>query len=92
MMNENLKMDINKVFSTSVRTLTAIFVSLFAITYSFSQEVNATIDSTSIKIGEQITYSIQVETDSTNVVVFPEGQTFAPMEMVESLLADTTRL
>ena len=44
------------------------------------------------KIGEQITYSIQVETDSTNVVVFPEGQTFAPMEMVESLLADTTRL
>lgn len=92
MMNENLKMNINKVFSTSVRTLTAIFVSLFAITYSFSQEVNATIDSTSIKIGEQITFSIQVETDSTNVVVFPEGQTFAPMEMVESLLADTTRL
>ena len=50
MMNENLKMNINKVFSTSVRTLTAIFVSLFAITYSFSQEVNATIDSASIKM------------------------------------------
>ena len=59
---------------------------------SFAQQpkVNAEIDSTSIKIGEQVIYSIQVETDSTNLVVFPEGQTFDPMEMVESLGADTT--
>jgi len=59
---------------------------------SFAQQpkVNAEIDSTSIKIGEQVIYSIEVETDSTNLVVFPEGQTFDPMEMVESLGADTT--
>ncbi len=59
---------------------------------SFAQQakVNAEIDSTSIKIGEQIIFSIEVETDSTNLVVFPEGQTFKPMEMVESLGADTT--
>lgn len=59
---------------------------------SFAQQpiLNAEIDSTSIKIGEQVIYSIEVETDSTNLVVFPEGQTFDPMEMVESLEADTT--
>ena len=38
---------------------------------SFSQ-VTSAIDSTSIKIGEQITYHIQVETDTTSLVVFPE--------------------
>ncbi|OEY72156.1 BatD family protein [Salegentibacter salarius] len=61
---------------------------------SFAQQpkVDAEIDSTSIKIGEQVIYRIEVETDSTNLVVFPEGQTFDPMEMVESLGADTTTI
>jgi LPXTG-motif cell wall-anchored protein len=53
-------------------------------------QINAEIDSSSIKIGEQIIFSIEVETDSTDLVVFPEGQTFDPMEMVESLGTDTT--
>ncbi|SEP85608.1 hypothetical protein SAMN05421824_0501 [Hyunsoonleella jejuensis] len=57
---------------------------------SFAQ-VTSSIDSTSIKIGEQITYNIQVETDSTNLVVFPEGQTFAPLEMIESYAIDTVK-
>ena len=83
-----------------IRALTTITISkaasllLFLLLsfQSFAQQpkVNAEIDSTSIKIGEQIIYSIEVETDSTNLVVFPEGQTFDPMEMVESLGADTT--
>ena len=54
-------------------------------------QVTATIDSTSIKIGEQITYKVQVETDTTNVVVFPEGQTFLPLEMIQSYAIDTTK-
>jgi hypothetical protein len=58
---------------------------------SFSQELTSSIDSTSIKIGEQITYNIQVETDSTDLVVFPEGQTFMPLEMIESYKVDTTK-
>ncbi len=58
--------------------------------FSFSQ-VKSTIDSTSIKIGEQITYHIQVETDSTKLVVFPEGQTFSPLEMIESYDVDTLK-
>lgn len=57
---------------------------------SFAQ-VTSSIDSTSIKIGEQIIYNIQVETDSTNLVVFPEGQTFTPMEMIESYAIDTIK-
>lgn len=57
---------------------------------SFAQ-VTSSIDSTSIKIGEQITYNIQVETDSTNLVVFPEGQTFMPLEMIESYAIDTIK-
>lgn len=54
-------------------------------------QVTSSIDSTSIKIGEQITYKIQVEIDTTNLVVFPEGQTFMPLEMIESYKIDTTK-
>ena len=57
--------------------------------FSFSQ-VTSSIDSTSIKIGEQITYNIQVEADTTDFVVFPEGQTFMPLEVIESYKVDTT--
>ncbi|MDT0676422.1 LPXTG cell wall anchor domain-containing protein [Autumnicola musiva] len=45
-----------------------------------------------MKIGEQIKYSISVETDSTDLVVFPEGNTFLPLEVVESITTDTSRI
>ena len=54
-----------------------------------NSKVSSEIDTTSIKIGEQIQYKITVETDSTNIVHFPEGQTFSPLETVEALLTDT---
>ncbi len=57
-----------------------------------AQQVEASIDTASIRIGEQIRYSVAVETDSTDLVVFPEGQTFSPLEMVESFAADTNRV
>lgn len=59
---------------------------------AFSQEVKAAVDTTSIRIGEQVRYNIAVETDSVDLVVFPEGQTFSPMEMVESYPVDTNRI
>ena len=37
--------------------------------------VEVSLDTLAIKIGEQIQYTISVETDSTSVVHFPEGQT-----------------
>ncbi|WP_147437217.1 DUF4381 domain-containing protein [Ulvibacter antarcticus] len=56
---------------------------------SFSQ-VTSSIDSTSVKIGEEIQYSIQVMVDTTDVVIFPEGQSFLPLEVIESYKIDTT--
>lgn len=57
---------------------------------SFSQ-VTSEVDTTKIRIGEQINYKIKVEADSSALVVFPEGQTFMPLEAVEASEVDTTR-
>ncbi len=54
-------------------------------------QVSASIDSSKIKIGEQIKYQIEVKTDPEELVIFPEGETFSPLELVESLDADTLR-
>lgn len=71
---------------------TAVFSMLFFLCSFFSfGQVTASVDSTSIKIGEQITYHIQVETDTTSLVVFPEGQTFTPLEVIESYKVDTLK-
>ena len=56
-----------------------------------SPELKSEIDTVQIRIGEQIIYKITVETDTTSVVFFPEGQTFSPLETVEAFKADTTR-
>lgn len=71
----------------------SVFISIFFILFSFFSfsQVSSTIDSTSIKIGEQITYHIQVEANKNDLVVFPEGQTFLPLEMIESYAIDTLR-
>ena len=58
----------------------------------FAQEVTTSIDTTQIKIGEQIKYRIEVKADNGAQVVFPEGQTFLPLEMVEAYAIDTTKL
>jgi len=77
---------------TVVGLPTSVFFSMLFFLFSFSSfsQVRSSIDSTSIKIGEQITYKIEVETDTLNLVVFPEGQTFSPLEMIESYQIDTT--
>lgn len=68
--------------------LTFIFVFLFSLT-GFSQ-VKAVLDTTSIKIGEEIKYAIEVLADSSSTVLFPEGQTFLPLEVIEFYPTDTT--
>lgn len=73
---------VNKIALSFVLVLTSWFL---------NAQVTSAIDSTSIKIGEQITYRIQVETDTTSLVVFPEGQTFSPLEMIESYKVDTLK-
>ncbi|WP_224488435.1 hypothetical protein [Robertkochia flava] len=52
-------------------------------------KVSSYADTTSIRIGEQIEFRIEVETDTVNPVFFPEGQTFLPLEVVEAYPIDT---
>ena len=62
---------------------------LVLIGVSASAQVKASVDSTTIKIGEALLYSLEVEADSTAVVVFPESQTFGAMEVIENYKTDT---
>jgi len=54
-------------------------------------QVKSATDVSEIKIGEQITFQIEVETDSTDLVVFPEGAKFLPLEVIETYDIDTTK-
>ena len=67
--------------------LTVVFAIYSVLSYS---QVTTNIDRDTIKIGEQITYKIEVEADTTDFVAFPEGQSFLPLEVVESFKVDTT--
>ena len=62
---------------------------LFATSSQAQDDVRATIDSTSILIGQQINYKIEVLANDGEAVVFPEGQTFNPLEVIESYKIDT---
>ncbi len=56
-----------------------------------SPNIKTKVDTTSIKIGEQVIWTVTVDTDSTAQVIFPDGQTFSPLETVEAFATDTTR-
>ncbi|WP_460220204.1 hypothetical protein [Psychroserpens sp. MEBiC05023] len=82
----NIRVKFQKLKVISLYTL--MFCLLPFVMYS---QVGSSVDTTKIRIGEQITYKIQVEADTTDLVVFPEGQTFTPLEMIESYEVDTTK-
>ncbi|PWK25680.1 BatD family protein [Maribacter polysiphoniae] len=54
-------------------------------------KISSAVDTTFIKIGDQLKFKVTVEVDSTDMVIFPEGQTFSPLETVEAFATDTTR-
>ncbi|TQI69204.1 hypothetical protein JM79_0075 [Gramella sp. Hel_I_59] len=86
-------MDLNKI-STYRQIILRYLPGLLAILLFqniSAQQVTSSIDSTSIRIGEQITYKIEVNSNPEDLVVFPEGEKFSPLEMVESLQPDTIR-
>ena len=64
---------------------------LLAFPMLYAQEVKVETNTKNIKIGEQIQYKVSVETPADTPVYFPEGQTFAPLEMVKTRAADTLR-
>lgn len=90
-MNYNLRHIPIKTSRFTLRASSVLSFLFFLFSIFSSAQVKSSIDSTKIKIGEQITYKIEVEADTTDLVVFPEGQTFTPLEMIESYKPDTTR-
>ncbi|MDC7994876.1 LPXTG cell wall anchor domain-containing protein [Altibacter sp. HG106] len=69
---------------------------IIAVLLSFASEgmlaqVESSVDTTLIRIGEEIQYTIEVSADTTDLVLFPEGQSFAPLETIESYKTDTLR-
>ncbi|UWX54816.1 hypothetical protein NYZ99_18885 [Maribacter litopenaei] len=63
----------------------------FKVSAQENPQINTSVDTTYIKIGEQIHWKVSVDVDSTDQVIFPEGQTFSPLETVEAFATDTTR-
>ncbi len=71
-----------------------IFLIIFISFNSWGQEevtLTVAVDSTAIKIGEQLNYFLQVKADSSAQVVFPEKPLFAPFELLEVSPVDTIR-
>ena len=54
-------------------------------------ELNVAVDTTKMRIGEQINYTLQIKADSTAKVIFPEQALFAPFEILEESPIDTLR-
>jgi len=71
-----------------------IFLMLSFSRFAHSQEqgsLTVAVDSTTVKIGEQLNYTLQIKADSTAQVVFPENPFFAPFELLEASPVDTIR-
>lgn len=94
MMKKSLRQ--NGIFETSGKRVSIscllIFFLLFNVLKSEAQEASASVDTTTIRIGEQITYKLAVEVEREDLVVFPEGQTFSPLEMIEAYAIDTSSI
>jgi len=86
----NFKNYYNRDLSRAI-LLCAICLISFQTSAQKNPSVLSEVDTTYIKIGEQIKFKVTVEADSTAQIIFPEGQTFSPLETVEAFKTDTTR-
>ena len=62
--------------------------------WSYAQiqgELKAAVDTTTMLIGGQLNYTLQVATDSLAAVAFPDQLNIAPFEIIESFPIDTIR-
>lgn len=86
----NYKLEYNFFQIHKFQVFLCTLVSLFFIHISQAQTVESSIDRNEIKIGEEIIYTFEVETDTSDFVLFPDNQVFLPLEIIESYKADTT--
>jgi len=80
---------VDKIKQFSLWLLT--FLTPFVIWSQQSVELRVAVDTTAVKIGEQLNYTIQVKADSTAQVSFPEQPIFAPFELLDESPIDTLR-
>ena len=84
-----MKLDSNIKRFSNQGVLCVVFCVLFSL--AGAGQVASSIDSTAIKIGEELRYRIQVDVDSTSLVIFSEEQTFQPLEIINSYPIDSTK-
>ena len=71
-------------------SLLAFLMTLTAWTQQ-TAELFVAVDTTAVKIGEQLNYTLQIKADSTAQVLFPETPVFAPFELLASFPVDTLK-
>ena len=76
-------------FSRPMHLILVCFVSSLSLC---AQEISNTVDTTNIRIGEQIIYKINIKTDSLGTIRFPESKDFLPFEVINESKLDTNSL
>lgn len=80
-------------YKKQVFSILTLLIMLFAGTTSAAAQnqfqIRSAIDSSSVKFGSIINYAIQVEENKDKNIVFPEGDSFSPLEVLESYKIDT---
>ena len=77
-----------KSFLATYKIISLLVLALF-IHQGYGQEVTASIDRDSLLIGEQIELQLSASADPEALILFPEGQTFYPLEVVNESAIDT---
>ncbi|MEL0240482.1 MAG: BatD family protein [Flavobacteriaceae bacterium] len=77
-----------KSFLATYKIISLLVLALF-IQQGYGQEVTASIDRDSLLIGEQIELQLSASADPEALILFPEGQTFYPLEVVNESAIDT---
>ena len=77
-----------KSFLATYKIIVLLVLALF-IHQGYGQEVTASIDRDSLLIGEQVELQLSASADPEALILFPEGQTFYPLEVVNESAIDT---
>ena len=77
-----------KSFLATYKFISLLVLALFT-HQGYGQEVRASIDRDSLLIGEQIELQLSASADPEALILFPEGQTFYPLEVVNESAIDT---
>ena len=78
---------INKYIACFKNIITAL--ALIISGFCANAQIKTSVDSTSIKIGEELIISFKVELDGIKKVVFPDTKSFGALEVIENYKTDT---